>query len=262
MSMRSVMARVIGPAAVACVVFGCGSDPGDGPGVEPGADAAPTGGEPLAGLVSIAVEPSGASLTIEGETPASAVFSAIGEFEDGRTVDITEHASFSISDGTLGSFSGPVFESGVQRGGVARVTARAGGRQGSTPLTLVLRKRYTDPDSDAPPDPGSIFDGAGDDEAMAPELVYPAPDVLVPPNLDGMEIHLLPAEGSTLFELTFASATTDVVVYTTCVEPVGEGCVYTPAPAVWRWIAQSNRGGRVELSARATDEAGSAVGAS
>jgi hypothetical protein len=249
-------------AALILGLGGCGDGVGGGRGL-PDADSSGSGGGEVPGLRSITLEPADATLVIEGDTPATLAFSAIGEFDDGRQEDITSQVSFALDDSALGSFAGRALTTGTQRGGIARVTARAGGVQGGTSLTLVLRKRYADPNADLPPDPGAIFDGAEDeDEALAPTLVYPLPGVLVPPNLEHLEVHFLRPESAELFELSFQSATTDLVVYTTCTTPMGDGCIYLPDRQVWRWIAQSNRGGRVQIAARATDAEGSAVGAS
>ena len=241
----------------ACGGVGGGSGEGEG---ERGPDAGGSG--EIDGLTAVSVEPAGATLVIDGDTPATETFRAIGEFDDGRTEDLTERASFSIGDTALGSFQGPELTTNTHRGGISRVTARAGGLQGGTEVTVVLRKRHGDREAELPGDPGAIFDGAEEDDAMAPEIVYPAPDVFVPPNLEELEIHLIPPEGGELFELHFTSSTTDVAIYTSCALPMGEGCIYLPEPQVWRWIAESNRGGRVELTARAADAEGDAAGAS
>jgi hypothetical protein len=245
--------------AAAAVAAGCGGDVGTPGGGTPDAEPEPTD---LEGLSSIAIEPAGATLIIDGDDPATATFTATGTFEDGRTEDITEHASFSLRDSAIGTFSGSELVTGIHRGGATRVTARAGNVQGGTDLTVIIRKRYGDPEAELPTDPEGAFDGAPDDASKSPEIVYPAPSVLVPPNLERLEIHLVPSGGAEVFELSFASATTDVIVYTSCTQPHNGGCIYLPEPAVWRWIAQSNRGTSVSMTARAIDAAGSGVGAS
>jgi hypothetical protein len=255
-----MMKRMVANAGAAAAMFlaACGGDVGT-PGASPDARPDPT---VLDGLESISIEPRGATLLIDGDEPAVAAFTAIGTFDDGRTLDITAHTTFSLADSALGSFSGPELTTGINRGGATRVNARAGGVQAGAGLTIVLRKRYADPGADLPADPEGAFDGAPDDAAKSPEIVYPAAGVLVPPNLERLEIHLVPSGGAQIFELTFESDTTDVVLYTSCTQPLNGGCIYQPAPQAWRWIAQSNRGGRVAMTARAIDPAGAGVGAS
>jgi hypothetical protein len=41
------------------------------------------------------------------------------------------------------------------------------------------------------------------------------------------------------------------------------GCIYTPDATVWKWIAETNRGGQpLAIHARATDDSGTGVGTS
>ena len=247
------------PCALAVAFFACacGGDVG-GPGDRPDAQVPVE----LEGLQSIAIEPADATLLIDGDEPATETFAAIGSFDDGRTEDITPYVTFSLRDSALGSFTGSDLISGIHRGGITRVTARAAGVQGGTNLTFLLRKRYGDPEASLPSDPEGAFDDAIDDASKRPTIVYPAPGVLVPPNLERLEVHLVPSDNAEIFELSFQSPTTDVVVYTSCTQPLNGGCIYLPAPAVWRWVAQSNRGASVSMTARAIDPAGAGVGAS
>lgn len=237
-------------------VFGCG-DVGD-----PGAGSDADEGEAVEGLEEIRLDPAEAEVIVDGGEPASQAFEVIGTFEDGGEEEVTEQASFSLQDPALGSISGARFESGSAHGGQTRVSATVGEATAHADLTVRIRERERDADADLPDGVGEDFDGAEEDDDYSPEIVYPVPEVLLPPNLDEFEIHLIPSGGAELFELSFSSATTDVAVYTSCAEPVGEGCVYTPDPELWRRIARSNRGGHVDLEARAMPEEGGAAGAS
>jgi hypothetical protein len=117
-------------------------------------------------------------------------------------------------------------------------------------------------DPPLPADPTRAFAGT-EDATRAPELVYPNDGVLLPPNLNGIEVHYRP--GSTrnaLFEVRFTSASTDVRVYTRCVT-LEDGCVYRPDATVWRQIAETNRGlEAVAVNVRGSDDAGTGVGKS
>src|SRR5215475_6990963 len=64
-----------------------------------------------------------------------------------------------------------------------------------------------------PPDhapPACTGQGAG------PQLVYPPDQVLLPPNMNVIEVQFLPGAGNTLFEIDFANAATDVRFETRC----------------------------------------------
>lgn len=199
---------------------------------------------------------------IDGSTPASQHYTATGTFEDGHTEDITDRVQFMLGNMTLGGFTGPDFTSVTDQGGRTRVSAALGGTSGSTGLTIKLRQRYVDPTAGLPGDPSGIFNGPAD-ASRAPDIVYPNTGVVVPPNLAKLEVHFLPGANNTVFELGFQNDVTDVSVYTRCTEPLNGGCIYTPDATVWKWLAETNRGGQpLQIRARATDDGGTGVGTS
>lgn len=238
----------------------CGDDDSGNGGGD--TDARP--GDEIAGLVSLAISPADHSLIIDGTTPATQSYTATGTFEDGSTRDLTGSVTFSVDDTDLGAFAGADFTSRVIRGGYTAVRASAGSVVGTTGLGLVMRQRHEDPASvDLPADPGTLFEGP-EDPARAPQLVYPNPGVLVPPNLEELEFHFLPGTAeNTVFALSFENDFTDVVVYQRCTLPMNGGCIYQPDAQLWSWIADTNRGLQpLRFSVRATDDNGTAVGAS
>jgi hypothetical protein len=245
---------------------GCGGS-GGGSGDD---DAGSPDGGALPGLVRIDVAPADSTLVIDGTTPASVDFTATGVFDDGTSRDISDQVSWRSDSGTLGSISRGTFTAS-DRGGYTVIRASAGAAQGSTMLTVVLRRQ--EPVSDgvggggAPPppalpdNPGDLFDGpASTEPGRTPRLVYPGTGALVPPNLGKLELHYRPGTGNTVFELAFKSAVTDLTLYLRCGAPVDGGCVYQPSPAVWGWLAETNRGrGPIAVTVRATDDTGTQV---
>jgi hypothetical protein len=217
-------------------------------------------GSAIEGLKSIAVMPANASLIIDGNKPAVQAYSAVGTFEDGHTADITSKVAFLIADATLGGFQDALFTSGTSRGGQTAVVANAGTLAASTGLTLQLKQRFVDPQVSQNGDPATKFGGAAAAAANAPQVVYPNDGVLVPPNLGKLEFHFLPNGNYSLFELSFDNAVTDVKVYLGCTLPMSGGCIHTPDPQVWSWLAETNRGGSpLAVSLRATDGNGGPV---
>ncbi len=83
--------------------------------------------------------------------------------------------------------------------------------------------------------------GGADDPSAKPQLVYPASGVIVPPNMNSLEFHFIPAAGQTLFRLRFEAATLNFVVYFTCT-PLGTGCVFTPDKQFWGELVKAARG--------------------
>lgn len=243
-------------ALLALCLIACGPGSNDGGGG--GADASGSG----PALVSLTVEPADQTLVIDGAAAATSTYRATGTFDDGHSEDVSDRAAFTLADAGLGSFTGPAFTSTVQRGGRTRVIASLDGVRGEADLALLLRQRHADPASDLPADPGGPFGGPAD-PARAPELVYPVDGVLVPPNLAKLEIHFRRGSGNTLFELSFQNDLTDVLVYARCTAPLAGGCIFTPDPTLWRWLADTNRGGApLVVRARGTDDDGSGVGSS
>jgi hypothetical protein len=113
-----------------------------------------------------------------------------------------------------------------------------------------------------PATPATKFRGSVD-MTRNPQLVYPNDHVLFPPNVLGIEIHWRPGStANTLYEISFKGQTVDYVIYTRCT-PLADGCLYSPPNQIWSQIAQTNKGGsNVQLTVRATDDAGAGVGTS
>jgi hypothetical protein len=210
-------------------------------------------------ITTITIEPADQTLIIDGTTPATSGYEATAHFDDGHSARITDAVTFAVADTALGGFSANQFSSTVDRGGRTFVTATLQKLSGSTSLTLQMRQRYNDPGSTLPASPQSLLGGA-DTPSVAPELVYPNDGVLVPPNLGQLEFHVRPGPGNKLYALALHNARTDIEVYFSCANPVAGGCIYTPDATVWRWLAQSNRGGPpLAVSVRGSD--GNAGGA-
>jgi hypothetical protein len=252
---KSTRARLAVPALIALLapallVTGCGNGNTDPPDT------------PAGDVLSIDVSPGSATLIIEGDSPATAAFTATALRADGSMIDVTDQVQWSLEDTRLGSFEGATLTTGTRMGGKTHVRAQLGNQVGTADVTLLIRQRYSDPAaSDLPDDVDTVFDGpVATEPARSPTLVYPNDGVLVPPNLRRLEIHFRAGERNTLFELAFSSETTDVKVYTRCT-PLGQGCVYTPDQAVWPWIAESNRGmvAGLAITVRGTDDQGTAV---
>ncbi len=91
-------------------------------------------------------------------------------------------------------------------------------------------------------DPGSPnkFGGQVDPQA-SPEIVYPADGVVLPPNMNSLEIHFVPKAGQTLFELSFVAPSTTYTVYMGCT-PLNGGCVYATDASFWTNLVQFARG--------------------
>lgn len=236
---------------VGLLLCACGSSPPAKP------DATPTG------LVEVTVKPIDQVLLIDNAIPATSAYAAFGRYDDGRVEDVSDRAEFALANNALGSFVGADFTSTLSQGGRTRVVATVDGVQGDTGLTIKIQQRYPDPGSGGlPADPAGPFEGPAD-PSRAPDVVYPNDGVLLPPNLRKLEVHFRPGAGNTLFEISFVNELTEIKVYARCSVPLNGGCIYTPDPTVWNWIAETNRGGsELAVRVRGTDDAGTGVGTS
>jgi hypothetical protein len=114
------------------------------------------------------------------------------------------------------------------------------------------------------------IDAAACDPAAlgASKIAYPLDGLLLPPNMNVLEVQFVPPAGATLFEVDFENAITSVKVETTCtpVPPVrggsSLGCGLTLPQAAWNDLAATNRDGDpVHVTVRATKD-GSCVSTS
>lgn len=210
-------------ALVACGPSGPGDDGGDDD-VQPGA--------------GLRLEPATAELVVADATPATQRYRVILTDAAGAERDVSDDAALSLGLPSLGSFAGPTLTTAPDRGGRTIVTATWGGMVATGDLTIRLRQVIVEP--------GVPADGPGDFDAAtaggaAPALVYPDSGVIVPPNLNTMEVHFQPGGGNDVFQLTVTGSALELVVYLTC-QPLGGGCVWDPSQTTWDILATAGRG--------------------
>jgi hypothetical protein len=99
------------------------------------------------------------------------------------------------------------------------------------------------------PPPGSGGPPPCTGAAVDPQLVYPPDKVLLPPNMNVIDVHFLPGDGNTIFEIDFENAATDVRIETRC-NPITNtrgsdtrGCGFRLDPNEWTYVSRLNRGG-------------------
>ena len=96
--------------------------------------------------------------------------------------------------------------------------------------------------------------------AARPSMVYPPDGVLLPPNLNVLEVQFDPGAGNTFWEVDFSNSVTDVRVTTLCapitsVRGRATGtCGFTIPQEVWNALVLLNRGrDAVTVTVRGTD---------
>jgi hypothetical protein len=242
-------------------------------------------------LIELRVEPADALLRVPIGESRTLAYKAYGRFaaEPEVEVELTERTVFYVPDnylvagfpasgaGTLTTRLPSASGDPSQRGGVLTVRAQAANTDGTvatatTTLNVSLEGGVTPElgSSEATPalpaDLAAAFGGNSDD-AYAPLLAYPNDGVLLPPNLGRLEVHFKPgSQPTTLYEIRFQGASTDLRYYTRCYADPAEfesgACAFTLTGDAFGALAASNQGsGPLTLSVRGTDEAGH-VGAS
>jgi Tol biopolymer transport system component len=201
------------------------------------------GGNSLDGLKSIAILPADATLYITGSQPVTQTYKVLGTFDDGKVRDITERTELSVEHPRVGIFMAAVFTSAVNWGGSTTVKAKtANDVEGSTSLTVILKRRYTG--TGVGTEVEKNFDKAADDAASPIKLVYPPEGTLVPPNLVDLEIQWIPGAGQEIFEVSFTNVGTDIRVFIKC-NAIGqnkEGCGYIPDATTWKALVLAVKG--------------------
>ncbi|HEY3821279.1 MAG TPA: hypothetical protein VGL81_29135 [Polyangiaceae bacterium] len=173
-------------------------------------------------------------------------------------------------NGTFTGQDGSVSDSGSGSDVGSFLNDGAGGADGSPALVI---------DASFPCDGCGTFPGQGSPvcspQTLGPStLVYPPDGVLLPPNMNVLEVQWLPPQGATLFEVDFTNGITDVRVETPC-NPVPavrsaadggieySGCGLTLPQQAWNDIANTNRDGDpVQVVVRAIPAGGSCVSVS
>lgn len=237
---------VLACAAVGCTVEEPGRDTGGG-----GTEDTPALRDVPARPGAIRIEPADADRTIDG-APVVIEYHAFQAQAGGGEVEVTATATWS-STVDLGTFTGNVFTSGTDRGGLTTIRATLGAETGNT--TLLLRRDTVFVTDTAPPDAPTRFGGTPTPGAE-PTIVYPEDGTMIPPNLGELELHYMPA-GSTVFELSIGTRAGAVRIYFGCPESVGGGCIYTPDRAVWEAISTASAGaGPITYTLRGVNDAG------
>ena len=112
-----------------------------------------------------------------------------------------------------------------------------------------------------PSDPGPEFTGSNS-ATLAPTLVYPNDGVLLPPNMQQLEVHFLPgSKTGELYEISILSDFSEYRYYTRCyadpLKYLAGTCAFELDPDTVNVIAESNRGSDpATLAVRGTDENG------
>lgn len=203
--------------------------------------------EPSAEAQTLQIQPQSHTLIVRDGVPATLDYRADLVDAKGAAEDVTAETTFSLDDLFIGEFIGPTFYA-ANVPGQTTVTATAREKSAKTSLTILVEKTFIA--EGAPSDAPEKF-GGPEDPARAPTVVYPDPGVLVPPNMNSLDIHFLPGSDSDLFELRVHTDGLTLRAYFPCT-PLGPGCAFTPNAEWWKLVAEAGRGKEIQYTLRGT----------
>jgi hypothetical protein len=207
---------------------------------------------------SLLLTPGTATIEVIDGVVALQAFTATVLMSDGSTIDVSESALFGVDSVRLGRFEGARFAASGVVAGPGVITAWHEGLSAQASIVVLVRDVRIG--EGVPAAAAGWFDAAGEDPALAPEVVYPSDSTLVPPNLGELDVHWRDRAGNDLFEVAITSEFLDLRTYVT-----GSSASWvTIAPELWSLAGGSHRGGAVTVSVRglrsdAPEMAGSAA---
>lgn len=180
--------------------FGCGSSPDDG------LDEA---------AATLSIDPPTSELLILDGTPAKETFTATLTYPSGETRDVTDIVRFSIDTG-YGMFIEN--ELTATAAGKTQVFATLNDKMAIAQVIIRLQNVRSDPS--LPPEAPDWFENLPEDPALAPTIVYPPADSIMPRNLGDFEVHWTDATNN-VFEVSLKTEFADVRV----IVPGGNGSI-------------------------------------
>jgi hypothetical protein len=156
---------------------------------------------------TLSIDPPTSELVILNGVPAHATFTATLTLASGTKRDVTADTMFAI-DGNYGTFAAN--DLAIAVGGKVEVYGTYADKTGSAEVVARVKSVRVDPA--LPPGTVGLFDGP-DNPALAPHIVYPPADTVMPRNLGDFEIHWTDAHANNVFEVSLHTEFADVKVY-------------------------------------------------
>ena len=208
------------------------------------------GGAPKTDTLQIV--PADQVIDVADNTPAAAIdYKAVIAHPNGSSEDVTNASTFATTGlgDDIGLFTANTFRPAAGKVGKTTIQATNGALSATT--TLTIRRAAIVLGPGAPPDAPGRFGGA-EDQGLAPNVVYPPDGVMLPPNMNGIEVHFEP-KSANLFELHVTSSVLELKVYFGC-QAVGSGCAFVAEKTVWSLLASAGRGADpLKYTLRGTD---------
>ena len=162
-------------------------------------------------------------------------------------------------EGAISGNGGGTGAGGGSGNGGGGGTGSGGGHNGSTSTPSNVNHDYPCPG--CAPFPGQGAPSCASATLPVPKIAYPPDGVLLPPNMNVLEVQWTASADATSYQVEFHNNNTQVTVETPC-QPVPDvrggasrGCGFTLSQEAWNDIADHNRGGQpVAITVRATKD--------
>lgn len=229
-----------------CALAACGGNSGGG------------GDEDDVSKATLTLDPASTELEIVNSVAAHATFTATLTWPDGHTKDVTAETLFGV-DQNAGSFVGNELTLGVS--GKTQVYGMFSDKTASA--QVIARLKAVRVDSSLPANTPDLFNGS-EDAALAPAIVYPPADAVMPRNIGDFEIHWTDSHSNDVFELSLHTEFADVKVYVpgrNGIPEQGPGAAWAAFQAV-EWLGTVGNETKVSFRVRgANSKAPGKVGA-
>lgn len=149
-----------------------------------------------------------------------------------------------MRDSNYGNWAAATLSVTGQGAGPTRVQASARSAVGDTGLVVYVDQTLVDPGVD--PGTPDLFDNATDDPALAPTVVYPPNNILVPPNLGQFDVHWR-SQNTNVFRVRMTNEYVDVKRYTVG-DDANQPFWTVLQPSQWYPIASSREQLALEVS--------------
>jgi WD40 repeat protein len=208
--------------ALVCVaIIGCG------PSTRGGGDDGNTSGAHLE------LAPMDLAVTVVDGAAVLEAYTATLVDRDGNRSDVTSSATFALGDAAFGVWNGAQLSVTGGGAGPTRVIAAVGDVSGDTGLVVNVKGHRND--GVVPANAADLFAAATETPARAPTIAYPAPAILVPPDLGAFDVHWQDTQNN-LFEITMKSQYVDLRIY-----KQASGPAYTAyTPGEWYALASGH----------------------
>ncbi len=155
----------------------------------------------------LSISPPTTELVVFNGVPANQDYTATLTYGDGFVEDVTGDTVFSV-DSAFGTFQGA--KVAISTAGKTTVYGQLVDKVGTA--EIIARVKSVRVDETLDPSTPDLF-GGPEDPAIAPLVLYPADDVMMPRNLGDFETHWIDSSGNNVFEVSLQTEFSDVRVY-------------------------------------------------